>query len=437
MHTLEASAALVHGLPLLAKIDYPLLPRVTANLSLACDPTAAVAAIEKLGVVTRNDADATKCRVSGVGIKDAVVGQETSIAVELCDAQDTPLHNLPEDVVAAMVSAVATAGTEPLTTLPVRLTATAGSESGGTTVTCWYQPTDVTPIVVDLRVLGEHVIGSPFTVVPSVGVEVLIKLWGAGGAGGRFKFGNHGGAGGFISARYAWQPGDELVVTVGGGGTTHTSGTGSGVPTKTPEGGGYPNGGHARGSHDSGGGGGSTHVVCKRTSLVILGAGGGGGGAGGKEHGCGGGGGGGTQDGFIGQGGNGQQSRFKEGDHASTHGGGCGGHGYYQSVVKGADNNGAGGCIHYLERASTGGGGSGGACSHKGVIDGREVAVVNGMGHAPVNPDDPHFVPGCGAGGDHGCNPGRAGLAVLVLAGGHPPIVLDSQGEYTIPFPRV
>jgi hypothetical protein len=53
-----------------------------------------------------------------------VFGQETSITVELCDAHDTPLHNLPEDAVAAMVSAAATADTEPLTTLLVRLTAT-------------------------------------------------------------------------------------------------------------------------------------------------------------------------------------------------------------------------------------------------------------------------------------------------------------------------
>jgi hypothetical protein len=87
-----------------------------------------------------------------------------------------------------------------------------------------------------------------------------------------------------------------------------------------------------------------------------------------------------------------------------------------------------------MQRGS-GGSGGGGACSHQGVVNGNEVTVVNATGQASINTGDLHYVPGRGAGGQHGRNAGGAGLAVLVLPGGRPPIVLDKQGEHTIPFP--
>ena len=46
-------------------------------------------------------------------------------------------------------------------------------------------------------------------------------LWAAGGAGGEFQYGNHGGGGGYVTGKYSATPGEKLAIYVGGGGQTH------------------------------------------------------------------------------------------------------------------------------------------------------------------------------------------------------------------------
>lgn len=101
-----------------------------------------------------------------------------------------------------------------------------------------------------------------------------LKLWGAGGGGGQqypiffvivifiyllsLKVSNQtkGGSGGFASAEYIAQIGEELQVNVGKGGTrctTNTNGQHAGA--------GESNGGNGDGNYNSGGGGGSSHII--------------------------------------------------------------------------------------------------------------------------------------------------------------------------------
>ena len=122
---------------------------------------------------------------------------------------------------------------------------------------------------------------------------ITVKLWGAGGAGGRWEYGNVGGAGGFVTGKYTAVQGEKLTIVVGGGGSTHSYGSRR-TDSRQAEGGGAPNGGHAKGNYDSGGGGGSSHVLSSAKSGVVAGSGGGGGAAAGRSNGSGGGGGGGV-----------------------------------------------------------------------------------------------------------------------------------------------
>lgn len=55
----------------------------------------------------------------------------------------------------------------------------------------------------------------------SVIADITIMLWAAGGAGGEFQYGNHGGGGGYVTGKYSATPGEKLAIYVGGGGQTH------------------------------------------------------------------------------------------------------------------------------------------------------------------------------------------------------------------------
>eukprot|EP00729_Bicosta_minor_P005903 gene5903-18728_t len=435
---LEARAPLVRALNRLLAEDIAMLPVVSPMIAFGGNGAESiVAAIAAFGGVSGVDADAAASVAAGAGLTGKpTVGAATTFTVDLRASDGEPVDVQDEHVLVSMATATVTADTTPVPTI---LPATA-TKTGDAQVTFAFTPVDEAALSVDVKVLGAHVGGSPFAVQPVKGVVVLLKLWGAGGAGGQHSNGNHGGAGGFISGTFLWTPGDVLTVVVGAGGTTHTYGGGGGTRVETAEGGGLPNGGHARGNYDSGGGGGSTHILSSSNNdEVVLGAGGGGGGSGGKASGSGGGGGGGTRDGVVGNGGNGDHNgtaNMKD-EMPSTSGGGAGGAGHRAGVPKdGANANGAGGLCATSKQSGSGFGGGGGSCSRKHVAL-EEPAVHNATNSTAPNSGDPHFAGGQTAKGSaNGRGAGGAGQAVVVFVGSdRAPLIFTEAGTHAIPFP--
>lgn len=268
--------------------------------------------------------------------------------------------------------------------------------------------------------------GSPFGFMARAEVPVQIQLWGAGGAGGEYSRGNHGGAGGYVGGTLQLEEDQELVLVVGGGGRTHSHGAASGG-FSTPEGAGFPNGGNGFGNYDSGGGGGSTHLLSG--TLVIAAAGGGGGGSGGENCGSGGGGGGGATGARLGAGGDGA---YSSNPTQGTHGGGDGGdgHGSLSFPYAGASHNGAGGGCG---NGGGGNGGGGGQASTHG-LEPSTVTIIDATNATAPNLDARHLPAAMratiAAGGNHGRNPGRDGYAMLTLPDGR--IAHFIRGEHRI-----
>jgi len=440
---LGARAPLVNVLGQLLAAEIPTISIVSPKIAFGGTHNSEmiVAALNTFGGVSGADADATKCVVgmmgddAGMAIKP-VVGALTTFTVDLRDNSgavvDVSQEEADDGILLVIITAEVASKTMPTPTLlPV-----AASRTGDAQVTFGYTPTNIIPITLDVKVLGLHVPGSPFTVEPIQGVEVMFKLWGAGGAGGQFTNGNHGGAGGFISGKYLWTPGEVLTVVVGSGGTAHTFGHDT---SAVPKGGGLPNGGHARGEYDSGGGGGSTHIISSfKGGDVVVGAGGGGGAGAGQAAGAGGGGGGGTANGVVGKGGNGDFDGTAKytAEMAAVHGGGDGGGGRSAGVPKHSTTaNGAGGLCNGEFTANSGFGGAGGKCSHK-HITAEPPTVHNAYSNVAPNARDEHYTQGVATGGSHGYGAGTAGKVVIIfLNSSMAPRTFDKPGNHKITIP--
>ena len=123
-------------------------------------------------------------------------------------------------------------------------------------------------------------------VVPTGVTKILVKVWGAGGAGGTkgdwkrspkyFTYGFSGGGGGFSRGYLTVKPNDKLKVVVGQGGQVHQVGSG------------YGGGGAATSDNVNnlfcGGGGGRSAVFLDDKEQIVFGGGGGGGGSGCFDH---------------------------------------------------------------------------------------------------------------------------------------------------------
>jgi hypothetical protein len=121
VHMLEATAALVPGLQLLAGLDHPMAPCVSANLIHAGNPAAVVSAIDALGAAVCHDTVAANCVVAGAGLEKVKVGEEAEFTVELRDGKNAALRDLLAECALAMVVVTAVA----------RVAAADGAESGG------------------------------------------------------------------------------------------------------------------------------------------------------------------------------------------------------------------------------------------------------------------------------------------------------------------
>jgi hypothetical protein len=203
-HALEAVSALVPGLQLLAGLDHPMAPRVSANLIHAGNPAAIISAIEAFGSVVTHDADPSNCVVAGTGVEKAWAGEEAEFTVELRDGENVALQDLPAEAALAMVAVTAVAQVAVTDggggagggggggagggggTVAVSVSTTCAG--GGALLTCKYTvppPTseeDGVPdmaVEIDIRILGQSVPRSPFQVpilsrpeIPSKSVHV-------------------------------------------------------------------------------------------------------------------------------------------------------------------------------------------------------------------------------------------------------------------------
>jgi len=111
-----------------------------------------------------------------------------------------------------------------------------------------------------------HVGSDQFYVVPDGVTSIIVKSWGAAGAG---SFVGSGGAGGYTTGPLATTPGEILTIVVGGGGrfTAGTFGGSGGY------GGGGGGGNGAGGGHGGGGGGGRSAVSRFGSELITVGGG--------------------------------------------------------------------------------------------------------------------------------------------------------------------
>jgi hypothetical protein len=180
VHLLEATAALVPGLQLLAGLDHPMTPCVSASLIHTGNPAAVVSAIDALGAAVCHDAVASNCVVAGAGVERARVGEEAEFTVELRDKENAALQDLPTEAALAMVAVKAVAqvaaadgsgggggsgdGTAAVIAVPVSTTCA----GGGSLVTCKYTvPPDTgsgkrVTLDIGVHVLGQPAQGSPY-----------------------------------------------------------------------------------------------------------------------------------------------------------------------------------------------------------------------------------------------------------------------------------
>jgi hypothetical protein len=92
VHLLEATAALVPGLQLLAGLDHPMTPCVSASLIHTGNPAAVVSAIDALGAAVCHDAVASNCIVAGAGVEKARVGEEAEFTFGTATASPSPFR---------------------------------------------------------------------------------------------------------------------------------------------------------------------------------------------------------------------------------------------------------------------------------------------------------------------------------------------------------
>jgi len=245
-------------------------------------------------------------------------------------------------------------------------------------------------------------------IVPAGVSQLNVKLWGAGGGGGREYPGwgtpLAGGAGGYSEATISVTPGETLDVIVGQAGWTTSSAVtytfGGGAGPKSPVGGGV-GGGRSAIRRDSdelitaGGGGGGSN-----SNLYVTDIGGNGGGLSGT-------GGGDLQNGSGGtQISGGAASQYNGAEPGTQFQGGRGssevGGGHCSSGGGGGWYGGGGGNI------GLGGGGSG-YISGQGVSNG---STITGSGISPPNTEDPIYLAPAGVGGNPG---GTAGSGLVVI----------------------
>jgi hypothetical protein len=91
------------------------------------------------------------------------------------------------------------------------------TNGGDGSFTCKYTPADEAALRISVRVFGQRVPGSPFTVRPCSGVRVSFVLWGGAG-GGNDGNGMAGGPGGFAAGTMLLRPGTKLRVVQAMGG---------------------------------------------------------------------------------------------------------------------------------------------------------------------------------------------------------------------------
>jgi hypothetical protein len=214
--------------------------------------------------------------------------------------------------------------------------------------------------------------------VPANCNNVLVYMWGAGGAGGNTGTTYQGGAGGggaFLKFNLAVTPGHSANLVVGGGGSP--AGTGG------ANGGGNGIGG-SDACHSNGGGGGGYTSLTVNSSLVAI-VGGGGGGAGGScNSGPNGAGGGGGVAGTAGSGGGGAGGALE----ASSTNSGLAGTGSGTGVGSGGGGGGYKGGGGGVGRS--GGAAGGGAGGTHFLYSGTLVTYENGNGTSPGGAADPN-----------------------------------------------
>ncbi|WP_153796276.1 T9SS type A sorting domain-containing protein [Foetidibacter luteolus] len=245
-------------------------------------------------------------------------------------------------------------------------------------------------------------------VVPNGVTKIVVKAWGAGGAGGNYIFNDVGGGGGFAMDTLNVTPGEVLTIITGGGGQP-----GAGV-------GAYGGGGPKSCGGGGRGGGRSGVRNSSDIELITAGAGGGGGGAGAPENVGGGGGGGLTGEashwpGF--DGGPGTQTAGGAGganpDRPDADGGAGGS--YYGGAGACVDNGlgGSGGGGYYGGGGGTDvGDGAGGGGSSYISASGTTIGAV---GITPANAADEDYTGNVASGGAY-ATAGGDGLVVIIYS---------------------
>ncbi|KKP38047.1 MAG: hypothetical protein UR28_C0024G0002 [Candidatus Peregrinibacteria bacterium GW2011_GWF2_33_10] len=242
--------------------------------------------------------------------------------------------------------------------------------------------------------------------IPANKYFILVKMWGAGGAGGNsWTYNYAGGGGGYAWGKVAVVPGQTYTIIVGQQGRTSVTGTSFG-------------GGGNRVSNYGGGGGGRSAIrTSTSVELITAGAGGGGGCMTGTNQNQYGGAGGGTSGlnanivysdvagrggsqvaGGVGQGGNGSQ--YTGGTSGNTNGA-SGGGGWY---------GGAGGLYGGTNNWCMGGGGGG--SSYYGGANVFTGGTTPGSGTTPGNNGDSDYAAGIGNGGGAAANGGHGRVVI-------------------------
>ena len=275
--------------------------------------------------------------------------------------------------------------------------------------------------------------------VPSGVTNLSVKIWGAGGGGGRDS--HKGGAGGYTSGNLSVTPGESLTIIVGQGGIIH-----SGYPLSRDYryGGGASGGGGSTYNNTFGSGGGRSAI--RRGSNELATAGGGGGGGYGQDGGNAGGASGLPLLGSLG-------SAYPHGGSTNNNGAGPGGtggtHGQagnesgvagiqfkggYAQAINGTSNTESGGGGGGYFGGGGGGdnrGGGGGSGYHGGLLDGSTLGSSSGT-FFPPNTSDPDYPDAASSGaGTSAVGTAGNGSSTGNTTGGHGFIILkwsNSQG---------